>query len=87
MKFIIPVIACLFFGWLSLAAGKKKSDLEYEHQLLVDEYAEKKDLFDALKSDTEKKQQEINFHEKSLIETKTEAEVLSKKILNFAYEN
>ena len=86
-KFILPFAACLLFGWLSLEEGKKKSDLEDERQHLVDEYAEKQDLFDALKSDTEEKQQEINSREQSYRETKIEAERLLEKILNFAYEN
>ena len=87
LNYIIPVIACLIFGWLSLDAGKKKSDIEDERQHLVDEYAEKQDLFDALKSDTEEKQQEINSREQSYRETKIEAERLLEKIHNFAYEN
>ena len=87
MKFILPFVACVFFGWLSIDAGKKKSDLEDERQHLVGEYAEKQDSFDALKSDTEEKQQEINSREQSFRETKIEAERLLEKILNFAYEN
>jgi hypothetical protein len=87
LKFILPFVACLFFGWLSLDAGKKKSDLEDERQHLVDKHTEKQDLFDALKSDTEEKQQEINSREQSYRETKIEAERLHEKILNFAYEN